>query len=149
MSRRRKHILWIVLVVTGLVSITAGVSRRASLERKVRAEALVSETESRPPAPNAGRQKEKLGYEVIQITRFGFEPSAITRSGGRFFLAVENRSGTRNLTLRLDPEHGNRLIEITQPADQLNWVDVVRLPPGRYSISTADQPDRVCQLTIT
>ena len=149
MSRKRKHILWTTLIVAGLVSIAAGaVSRRASLLRGDTAVSTAPEADRAQP-PIAARKKEMLGYELVTLTRFGFEPAEITRRDGHFFLAIENRSAARNLTIRIDPERGNRVREITQETDELNWVDELKLPPGRYQISTADQPDRVCRLTIT
>jgi hypothetical protein len=149
MLHNRKSILWIAVVLAGLFSITAAaVSRRGWGPEKAVADVTKPEADSRSE-PTTGDKKERLGYELVTLTRFGFEPTQITRRGGHFFLAIENRSAAGSLTIRIDPEHGNRILEITQPPDQMDWVDEMRLPPGRYQISTADQPDRVCQLTIT
>lgn len=146
MSRQRKQIFWTTLITAALVSITtAAVLRRTSIVSSAPGGSATAKT----APPDQSRKKQRLGYELITLTRFGFEPSQITRRGGHFFLAIENRSATRNLTIRIDPEHGNRVREVVQPADQLDWTDEMKLPPGRYRISTSDQPDRVCHLTIT
>jgi hypothetical protein len=149
MSRKRKQILWTTLIIVALVSISAGaVSRRAVIVKGPLEDPATKADYHAQPTIARGK-KERLGYALVTLTRFGFEPTEITRRGGRFFLVIENRSEVRNLTLRLDPEHGNRLIEITQPNDQLDWVEEMKLPPGRYRISTADQPDWSCWLTVT
>lgn len=135
---------WVVVVLCLASLVAAALTRQRQVLAKPTS-AFVTLAEVR----SVNSQKERLGYEVVTITRFGFEPSEITRQGGRFFLAVENRSALRNITIRIDPEYGNRVREVTQPADQMNWVDEMNLPPGRYRISTADKPERFCQLTIT
>jgi len=139
MSVKRKHFLWTTLVIVALVSITAGaVSHRLALTRDAKENSKPSEIRPAQSA-NAPRQKEILGYEVVTLTRFGFEPAEITHHGRRFFLAIENRSGLRDLTLRIDPEHGNRIVEVNQPDDQRSWVDEMNLPPGEYIISTPNR----------
>ena len=148
MSPNRKHLLWTAVIIAGLVSIAAGeVLRRFPVQAEVESKGIGVNNLGHPL--HAPGRKEVLGYEVVTITRFGFEPAQITRSGGHFFLAVENRSGARNLTIRVDPAHGNRVREVVEPPDQLDWVDEMKLPPGQYQISTTDQPNRVCQLIIT
>ena len=149
MSVKRKRFLSTALVLVALVSIAAAaVSHRLSLVRDAKAEARASVTSQPAQVTPASRQKEILGYEVVTLTRFGFEPAEITHHGRRFFLAIENRSGLRDLTLRIDPEHGNRILEVNQPDDQLSWVDEMSLPPGEYIISTPNRAGSVCRLTI-
>lgn len=104
-------------------------------------------------AASAGTQsqgpKETLTGEVITVSPRGFEPDEVTRPHGRFFLVIENRSGQRGLTFALDPEHGGRVREFTQPEDELDWADELNLPPGRYTLAVADRPGWVCRLNIT
>ena len=150
MPNNRKRILWTSLIVVALISITAGaVSNRLLLVRNAKAESRTSETRQPAPAAPDSRKREVLGTEVVRLTRFGFEPAEIAHQGRRFFLAVENRANLSNLTLRIDPEHGNRIVEVNQPDDQLNWVEEMNLPPGEYTISTPNRPGKVCRLTIT
>lgn len=147
MSRKRKHILWTTLVVGGLVSIAAGaVSRWPSTVKEVRAESTSAAITGLPST--APRKKEILGYAVVTLTRAGFEPAEITHDGRRFFLMIDNQSGLSDLTIRIDPEHGNRIREVSQPTDQRKWVDEMDLPPGKYHISTPNRPGWVCQLTV-
>jgi len=61
-------------------------------------------------APMSGQQtSQRIEAELITLTPDGFEPAEIKRSQGRFLLALDNRSGVREITLRLDREAGNRL----------------------------------------
>lgn len=93
--------------------------------------------------------KEVLAGEVVTITPRGFEPGEMTRSHGRFFLVVENRSGRRALTLVLESGRGNRLREFTQPEDELDWVVELHLAPGRYTLSPSEHPGWACRITVT
>ena len=97
----------------------------------------------------AASKKQHLGYEVVMIGRKGFQPQNITRVKGPFFLAVENRSLAKGLTLRLTAEHGNRVREVLPPDDQLEWIDELDLQPGSYDLTELGHPDWVCHLTIT
>jgi hypothetical protein len=101
------------------------------------------------PSAVAPKAKELLPSEVVTITPRGFEPGELTRPAGRFFLTVENRSRTRGLTLILDPEHGERLREYTEPEGELDWADEIQLTPGQYTLTTRERPDWVCRITVT
>jgi hypothetical protein len=93
--------------------------------------------------------KNRIGSELISISRFGFETTEITRPAGKFFLIIENRSGLNPITLRLKAEHGEKVIEVTPPQDQLDWADELNLHPGRYTLTIAERPSWVCNITIT
>jgi hypothetical protein len=89
-----------------------------------------------------------LPSTVVAITPRGFEPAEVLLASGRSFLSVENRSGARGLTLRLDSEHGNRVREFTQPEDELDWADELNLTPGLYTLAVADHPGWVCRVVV-
>jgi hypothetical protein len=96
-----------------------------------------------------GATKNKIEAELITITPRGFEPAEITRSKGRFLLAVDNRSGLDEVTLRLDRVAGNRLREVNVPRKELDWSEAFDLNPGQYVLSEANHPQWICRLTIT
>ena len=109
--------------------------------------AAVSTVSPATATPQPG--KTRIGSELISISRFGFETTEITRAAGKFFLMVENRSGLNPITLRLQAEHGEKVIEVTQPMDQLDWADEMNLHPGHYTLTIAERPSWVCEITIT
>lgn len=91
----------------------------------------------------------RIEAELITLTPHGFEPVEITRPTGRFLLAVDNRSGVLDTTLRLDRETGDRLHEVRLPRGKLGWRNRAELPPGRYVLTEASHPAWTCRLTIT
>jgi hypothetical protein len=93
--------------------------------------------------------KERIGSEVISISRFGLETREIIRPAGKFFLVVENRSGLNPITFRLNSERGEKIIEVTQPMDQLDWAGEVNPRPGHYTLTIVERPGWICDITIT
>jgi hypothetical protein len=91
----------------------------------------------------------RLDSVLITINRRGFEPAALSRPKGKFFLLVENRSGLREVDLRLDRVAGNRLHEVKVPREQLDWAELLDLNPGEYRLTEAGRSDWACRITIT
>ncbi len=96
-----------------------------------------------------GNAKPPLEAELVVIRPGGFEPATITRPVGRFVLVVHNRSGSREIAVRLDRERGDRLREIRFPSKKLKWSDELNLPPGRYVLTGPNNPGWSCVITIT
>lgn len=142
---RSKCLLFIIACLT-LLALTAKARAWLSSASATAPHAAPRNSVSTSPARSA---KEVLPSEQVTITTRGFEPQALTRPAGRFFLSVENRSGQRGLTLIIDPEHGNRVREFTEPEDELDWTDELQLTPGRYVLTTREHPDWVCYITVT
>jgi hypothetical protein len=103
--------------------------------------ALISPSPADSPTP--------LEVERFTIRPTGFDPAGITRPAGRFILAVDNRSGLRELTLRLSDGEGRRLREVRVPRGQLGWRLTLDARAGSYVLTEADHPDWVCRVTIT
>lgn len=101
-----------------------------------------SQVQSAVPKPTP------LQVELVTITPRGFEPAAISRSGGRFLLSVDNRSGLDEVTLRIDRVAGDRLREARVPRKELDWSEVADLTPGQYVLTEASHPQWVCRFTI-
>ena len=100
-------------------------------------------------ASEIGSNQERVEAELITIHPTGFEPAEITRDGGRFVLAVDNRSGLEEVDLQLNRENGSREREARVHRQQLDWREFVDLPPGRYVLKEVNHPDWACLITIT
>src|SRR5215208_747942 len=94
-------------------------------------------------------QLTEIETELVTITGQGFDPIAITRPQGRFFLEVDNRTGLPQVELRLDSEHGVRVQQARVPREQLDWYEPLQLVPGRYVLTETDHPEWRCEITIT
>jgi hypothetical protein len=85
----------------------------------------------------------------ITIRPTGFDPAEVTIPQGRFILAVDNRSGLRELTFRLDRESGGRLHEVRMPRESLSWRALINPAPGTYTLTEANHPDWTGRITVT
>jgi hypothetical protein len=92
-----------------------------------------------------------LDAQRITIRPEGFEPAEIFRPAGRFLLAVNDRSGARDLVLTLARDNGQRLhrTRMRDTPRKHQWRQIVNLPPGRYVLSEANHPEWVCRITLT
>ena len=92
--------------------------------------------------------KERVEAEVITILPTGFNPSEITRPHGRFLILIDNRSGSEEITLRLDQRAGHRLRELRRTKEEPIARQIEDLPPGEYLLTEANNPEWVCRITI-
>ena len=83
---------------------------------------------------------------VIAIRPTGFIPAEIDLKEGRYLLIVQNRSGIRDLTFRLDRDTGEKLQETRD--QKLQWKKTFDLHPGRYVLSVVDHPKWQSIITV-
>lgn len=141
----------LLLLIYAVLTIAASAYSRREPASVAEPLAPVASVKTRQDSvnPRANAEKETIDGEIITVTRGGFEPSEITRPMGRFALFVQNRSGLEEVTLRLDRVAGNRLREVPVNRNKLDWDDVLDLTPGNYVLTEANNPDWVCNITIT
>src|SRR5258708_36041448 len=87
----------------------------------------------------------------ITITPLGFDSAEVVMPPAPFFILVENRSGVDGVTLRIDPVGfvpGGSIKLARRPREQLDWADLLKLAPGAYVLTEADQPDSSCRITV-
>lgn len=96
---------------------------------------------------------EKLEVEMVTLRRFGFEPSAITRSSKSFLLKVNNRFNQPTLALSLNQIQNNRVSakvrEVNLVGGQIDWTAYLTLSPGEYELTEASHPEWKCRITVT
>lgn len=93
-------------------------------------------------------EDQNIEVEVVTATSAGFEPAIITRPRGPFILALHNRSGKRELVLRIFRAAGEQLHEVRLRTGSRRQHQRLDLPTGEYIISEAGHPEWRCQLVI-
>lgn len=103
------------------------------------------------PEPNVAlaAQGQQLQMQLITIRPTGFDPSEISLRAEPFRLAIDNKSGLDEVTLRLSREGGSQVREKRLPRGQLKWREKINLPPGVYLLTEATHPDWHCRITVT
>lgn len=147
-SPKRKAIFIFLLIAIAAV-IAVGARTRRVPAKKAPVPAVVPVTIRTAAGQDKRGRDHNMEVELVTVGRHGFERSAITRPKGRFLLAVDNRSGLKEIDLQIVRENGNRDREMKVPRKNPNWRGFVDLPPGNYKLIEAGHPDWVCLLTIT
>lgn len=111
---------------------------------------LAGITEQPSPAPisQATQPAVIVGGLGVTLTRQGFQPGRITRSAGRFVLAVVNKTGLNSLSLSLDSPLGVAVRSKQLPKEEPRWSDVYDLGPGRYTLRETNHPAWVCEIVV-
>ncbi len=95
---------------------------------------------------------ERLEIEMVTLRRFGFEPSAITRSSKGFLLKVNNRLNQPTLALSLNQLQNNhvsaKVREVNLSSGQIDWTAYLTLSPGEYELTEASHPGWKCRITV-
>ena len=144
---------------TNLLIVTSSVLGAIALTFSFGSEAKVALSDSRgEPSTNvhamlnhdsrASVCEQDLEVEVVTLTENGFDPPLITRSRGPFILALHNRSGEKELLLRISRAQGDQLYERRLAAGRRSQYQRLDLPPGSYRVSEASHPAWSCTLTI-
>lgn len=94
------------------------------------------------------REKNKLEVLPIQLKPQGFVPQEIVRSPGEYLFSVGNQSGSNEIELAFQREHGGRQHEARLKRERLRWRQKVSLTPGTYLITETSHPDWVCRIVI-
>jgi hypothetical protein len=120
-------------------------------ERTIRV--VSAKADSKAPTAKIAAQSDspdkRIGAEVIILRPNGFEPAQITRPNGMFLLAIDNQTGLKDVTLRLERANGVREAEVQLPGHRVRWRKRVNLSPGDYVVKVAGHPEWVCRLAIT
>jgi hypothetical protein len=142
---RRKRILRLVSVA-GLLGCAVLVS---AIDAYNPGKPTSGPTIEQPASPAQSRLVGTLvEAEVVKLRASGFEPSEITRTQGRFFLSVENWTAPNEISIQLHTKVGSPVRSVTVPREELEWADLLDLPPGEYVLTESSQPDQVCRIKI-
>jgi len=133
-----------LVLVTGL---TASALAWLAPTGKVPPTAVVNKADAAIPAP-AVPQEEGARVIVVTVRPGWMEPSELTLPEGEYWLVVQNRTGRREATFRLDSDGGSRLLEVREPR-RPDWRRRLNLSTGGYTLTEANHPDWVCRISIT
>lgn len=101
------------------------------------AAALLLREEARAQTQRTGR----VEVELVTVTTRGFEPKQISRPSGRILLSVQNRSGIKEVWLRLDAPGNARLHETRVSRTKLDWSTFVDFGPWRLHSHRSSVPE--------
>ena len=124
-------LLLIAIVLAAMVVAYASIRHKAPPTAK-------SKRGRAMPSTRLATAVDVKGGLIIAVYPTGFRPPELDVVAGRYLVVVQNRSGIRDLTYRLDTMTGLKLQEIT--SQKLQWKTEFDLLPGTYVLSVGDHP---------
>jgi hypothetical protein len=140
-----------VLILTALL-VLVGVAINARYLRSS-AEVEATATAIAPIAiPPVLGQSDEAGSEVklvlLALMREGFDSSEMQLDPGEYLLIIGNRTGLKEVRVRLEREGNGRVAEATLGGRQRDWKQRLRLTAGTHVVTANDNPDWTCRITV-
>jgi hypothetical protein len=149
---RRRTLLFMVAALMGCATLALavnGYNTKAPDPVEVTASAAIAVAAVTPVQGFTQGQRPTSVREafLITITPDHIQPAQLTSSEGFFIIAIENRSGLENLSLRMTSKEG--LIHQTDmPLLKTMWTGEFHLSKGTYELRESSHPDWVCTITV-
>ena len=156
MSRNKKRLFWPLLVVNLILSgaLMFAFGRAPVFPAQDSGPSISTANGAVTGTPATVTQRHfrrdhDMTVEMISVGPDGFQPANLTRPSGRFLLAINNRSGLKELTFQLLREDDRLMQEARVDPKQPNWRSLVNLPAGTYRLTETSHAEWVCRIVIT
>ena len=144
-----KAVLIVSVVVFMLVALT-----KAQFIRRTSEVESVANGISPVAIPSAldQSQDQEVGSEVklmlLALRPEGFETKEMQLDPGEHLFIIGNRTGLREVTMRLERQGSERVAEATVGGRLRDWKKKLRLAPGIYVLTANDNPDWSCRIVV-
>lgn len=104
------------------------------------------------PIPPIEDQSGEAGPEVklvlLALRPEGFETREMQLDSGDYVFIVGNRTGLRDVSVRLDREGRGRIAAATVGGKQKDWKQRMKLTTGAYLLTVNDNPNWTCRILV-
>jgi len=114
----------------GLCALVAIPFAASTTHRKMPNAALQTTSQQDAQAPEA---------LLFELRPAGFTPAEVTVPAGKYFLILQNRSGLRDLSFKLERDNEDNVASSNQ--QQRDWKRTVQLASGTYMLSEASHAE--------
>lgn len=107
-----------------------------------------------PPVdiPSTFGQSDEVGPEfklvLLALLPHGFETNEMQLAAGEYMVIIGNRTGLKEVNVRLDREGQLRVGEATVGGRQRDWKQRFKLTPGNYIVSANGNPEWSCRIEV-
>jgi hypothetical protein len=139
--------LYLAAIVLLVVAMTSShlMRRTADLEETANAIAPVA-------IPSIEDQSDEAGPELklilLALHPEGFDSSEMQLDPGEYLFIIGNRSGLKEVSVRLEREGDGRIAAAAVGGRQRDWKTRLKLTPGTYVVTANDNPDWICRITV-
>ena len=85
---------------------------------------------------------------LLALLPEGFESKDMQLAPGDYVFIIGNRTGLRDISVRLDREGVGRVGAPTLGGRQRDWKQRLRLTTGTYLVTANDNPDWTCRIVV-
>ncbi len=78
----------------------------------------------------------------------GFENNEMQLEAGDYMFIIGNRTGLREVNIRLEREGKERVAEAAAGGRQREWKKRLKLTPGNYIVTANDNPEWTCRIVV-
>ena len=142
-----------VLILAAVVFVVVAATSAQFIVRSADVESVANAI---PPlaVPSAldQSQDQEAGPEVklvlLALRPEGFETNEMQLEPGEYLFIIGNRTGLREVNMRLEREGHGRLSEAAVGGRARDWKQRLRLTPGTYVLTANDNPDWTCRIVV-
>jgi hypothetical protein len=140
-----------ILIVAAVLLLVVGAAKSQFMGRSAEVERVA---DAIPPVavPSSLDQSQEAGPEVklvlLALRPEGFEPNELQLEPGEHLFIFGNRTGLREVTMRLEREGNGRVAESAVGGRPTDWKKRLRLTPGTYVVTANDNPDWTCRIVV-
>ena len=144
-----------VVLITAAVLLLVGVAAKSHFAgRNIAAPEFPAAAESIPPVdiPSNLAQPDEVGPDfklvLLALLPHGFETTEMQLEAGEYMFIIGNRTGMKEVEVRLDREGSGRVAEATVGGRKRNWKQRFKLTPGTYIVSANEVPEWTCRIEV-
>lgn len=97
-------------------------------------------------------QSDEAGPEVklvlLALLPHGFDTNQMQIEAGDYLFIVANRTGLREVNVRLERGGNERVASATVRGSRIRWKQRLKLTPGSYLVTADDNPDWTCRIVV-
>ena len=143
------------ILITATVLLLVGVAAKSHFAGRnvTAADKFPAAAEAIPPVaiPNLG-QSDEVGPDfklvLLALLPHGFETTEMQLEAGEYMFIIGNRTGMKEVDVRLNREGKGRVGEATVGGRKRNWKQRFKLTPGNYIVSANDNPEWTCRIEV-
>jgi hypothetical protein len=95
-----------------------------------------------------GEAGSEVKLVLLALLPEGFDTKEMRLAAGDYVFIIGNRTGLREISVRLDREGLGRVGAATMGGRQRNWKQRMRLTTGTYIVTANDNPDWTCRIIV-
>lgn len=102
--------------------------------------------------PSMQSQSDEAGPELklvlLALQPEGFDSSEMQLVPGEYLFIIGNRTGLKEVSVRLEREGEGRVAAAAVGGRQRDWKNRLKLTPGTYIVTANDNPNWICRITV-